>query len=583
MQVNWDSYELTYLEEGMNGRREVPSMEDWCRRWNSCVAADGCRKEGEKDAAAAAAVVIGATTGGGSVDRATSASFPSPVWTDGFLDKIDLQANEKHPKYEILKEEVRKIVIIDEPKAENDDDAIADKLHLIDAVQRLGVGYHFEMEIEDSLEKVHKLGDNLFIDFDDEKGINLYHAALRFRLLRQQGFPISHEWFGKLKDNKGRFKEWLARDEKGVLSLYEAAHMAFRGEDVLDECLSFATKTLKSIKVSPSFRKQIDLALRVPAWKFVPRSLARHSIDLYSEEAQHNQKLLTFAKLDFNMLQHCHQQELRQLAELGRIIGTKVWLMFAILDDTFDSFATSEEAQLLGEAILERLDVKTHQELPDSMKKVYRVIFATYDELEKDLGNIGSTFGLEYLKQEVKKVVQSYLGEVRWCNKGQVPTLEEYMIDGYNTIGMPVICTSAFLGMGPEIATREAFEWVTNESKMMKAAAVVGRFQNDIFSRKREQKGNHPPSAVECYMEQYKATEEEAVEFLWKEISNAWKDIAEECCQKPTVLPVALTDRLLNLVRLVSLLYENDDSFTNPDLMKDHLTSLFIDPIPIPL
>ncbi|CAN0923095.1 Alpha-copaene synthase [Linum grandiflorum] len=166
--------------------------------------------------------------------------------------------------------------------------------------------------------------------------------------------------------------------------------MAFRGEDVLDECLSFATKTLKSIKVSPSFQNQIDLALRVPVWKFVPRSLARHSIDLYSMEAQHNQKLLTFAKFDFNMVQHCHQQELRQLAdwwwgtldvatnfpyardrlvesyycfnsvffepkyELGRIIGTKIWLIMTILDDTFDTFATYEDVQILAEAIDER-------------------------------------------------------------------------------------------------------------------------------------------------------------------------------------------------------------------------------------
>ncbi|CAI0456519.1 unnamed protein product [Linum tenue] len=111
---------------------------------------------------------------------------------------------------------------------------------------------------------------------------------------------------------------------------------------------------------------------------------------------------------------------------------------------------------------------------------------------------------------------------------------------------------------------------------MMKATAVIGRFRDDIFTHKR----GHSASAVECYMEEYKASEEEAVEFLWKKISNAWKDVAEEC-QKPSLFPVAITECVLNLARLVGVLYENGDCFTNPHLIKDHLKSLFIDPVPL--
>ncbi|CAI0454665.1 unnamed protein product [Linum tenue] len=165
------------------------------------------------------------------------------------------------------------------------------------------------------------MGEVLFANIDD-KDTNLYHAALRFRLLRQQGFPTSPDEFKKLKNSDGRFKEWLSRDVQGLLSLYEAAHMAFNGEDILDEALSFATKSLKSIglptqeKISPSFQKQIDFALRLPAWKCPSRSLARHSIDnFYSEDSALNQNLLTFAKLDFNMVQSFHQQELRELSK----------------------------------------------------------------------------------------------------------------------------------------------------------------------------------------------------------------------------------------------------------------------------
>ncbi|CAL1391610.1 unnamed protein product [Linum trigynum] len=561
---------------------------------------------------------------GGAVERVPPATFPNTVWGRGFLDKVDLslQAKQGHPKYEILKEEVRKMVKY-EAKSGNDKTKIADKLRLIDTIQRLGIGYHFETEIEEALERVHDLGEDSSFNNIDEEGTDLYHKALQFRLLRQQGFRVSTDGFRKFMNNEGKFEQWLATDERGLLSLYEASHIAFNGEDTLDEALSFATKSLKSLmqhkKINPSFQKQIDFAFRVPAWKCVPRSLARHSIDFYSghqDTSLHNQKLLMFAKLDFNMVQKFHQQELQELADwwwgsiyeatdfpyvrdrlvesyyginsiffepkyrLGRIIATKFWLVLTILDDAYDNYATYEEVQSLTEAVDERLDARALQELPDSVKKVHRIILNMYDDFEREVGEIGPTFGVEYFKEELKRIIHSYLGEVECRNEGRVPTLEEYMIHGYGSSGIPVLCASAMLGMGAEVATREAFEWVANESKMMKATAVIGRFRDDIFTHKFEQERGHSASAVECYMEEYKASEEEAVEFLWKKISNAWKDVAEEC-QKPSLLPVAITERVLNLARLVSVLYENGDCFTNPHLIKDHLKSLFIDPVPL--
>ncbi|CAI0456478.1 unnamed protein product, partial [Linum tenue] len=182
----------------------------------------------------------------------------------------------------------------------------------------------------------------------------------------------------------------------------------------------------------------------------------------------------------------------------------------------------------------------------------------------------------------LKKLSQAYLGEIRWRNEGRVPTLREYIINGVASSGVSKLCTSCFVGMGAEIATKKAFEWVTNESKMMNAGCLIARVQNDIFSHEFEQKRNHVASAVECCMKEYRVSEKEAVEFLWKEISNAWKDIVEEYCQKPTLLPSTdLTDRLLNLTRLINIFYDDGDCLINSHLLKDHLTSLFIDPVPL--
>ncbi|CAI0457111.1 unnamed protein product, partial [Linum tenue] len=482
----------------------------------------------------------------------------------------------RHREHEVLKEDVRKLVL-------NETKSSGDKLRLIDAVQRLGVGYHFEAEIEEALGKVHDMGEDLFTNFDG-RGTDLYHAALRFRLLRQQGFPVSLDGFRKLKNSEGRFKEWLSRDEQGLLSLYEAAHIAF------------------------------------DAWKCVPRSLARHSLDFYSDQGAllQNQKLLTFAKLDFNMLQSFHKQELRELSEwwksidgatnfpyardrlvecyfwiiciyfepkyrVARVLNAKIYIVLTTLNDTCDNFGTYEEVQALVKAI-QRLDARALDELPDRMKNMYRLTLNVYDEIEEEAEKTGSTFIVEYAKEEYKKIARAYLKKIGWCTEGQVPTVEEYLIEsGYVTGGMPIVCGSAFVGMRADIVTREAFEWANNESKMFRSGSAICRIQNDIFTYKFEQKRDHAPSSVECCMKQYGISDKEAVEFLLNELSNAWKNIGREYCQKPTLLPTVFKDRIINYARSMNLFYDNrnGDRYTNSHLLKEHLTALFVDPVPL--
>lgn len=66
----------------------------------------------------------------------------------------------------------------------------ADKLRLIDSIQRLGISYHFETEIDKTLHQIHKMSSQN----DDD----LQTTTLRFRLLRQQGYNISS---GKFRSN----------------------------------------------------------------------------------------------------------------------------------------------------------------------------------------------------------------------------------------------------------------------------------------------------------------------------------------------------------------------------------------------
>lgn len=86
--------------------------------------------------------------------------------------------------------------------------------------------------------------------------------------------------FEKFKDDEGRFKSSLINDVQGMLSLYEAAYMATRGEDILDEVIAFTTTHLKSLvaqdHVTPRLAEQINHALYRPLRKTLPRLDARY-------------------------------------------------------------------------------------------------------------------------------------------------------------------------------------------------------------------------------------------------------------------------------------------------------------------
>ena len=84
---------------------------------------------------------------------------------------------------EELKEEVKTMLLMDSNNKPRQ------KLELIDSIQRLGVSYHFQSEIDQVLENINNI--NYPLDVVDEEDDCLYVIALWFRLLRQHGYRIS--------------------------------------------------------------------------------------------------------------------------------------------------------------------------------------------------------------------------------------------------------------------------------------------------------------------------------------------------------------------------------------------------------
>lgn len=67
----------------------------------------------------------------------------------------------------------------------NNVDNPLEQLELVDNLQRLGLAYHFENEINNILNNVHNNSD------DKWKIGNLYATSLEFRLLRQHSYNVT--------------------------------------------------------------------------------------------------------------------------------------------------------------------------------------------------------------------------------------------------------------------------------------------------------------------------------------------------------------------------------------------------------
>ena len=118
-----------------------------------------------------------------------------------------------------------------------------------------------------------------------------------------------------------------------MLHLYEATHMRVHGEDILDEALKFTTTYLKSVvtNLNPTLATQVNHALKQPIRKCLQRVEARHYFSTYHENASHNEVLLKFAKLDFNILQKQHQRNL--VISQGMFLINILYLGVMLLQD----------------------------------------------------------------------------------------------------------------------------------------------------------------------------------------------------------------------------------------------------------
>ncbi|KAJ3679488.1 hypothetical protein LUZ60_017499 [Juncus effusus] len=499
-----------------------------------------------------------------------------------------------------LKEIIRSIIV------SNID--IVETMKLVDSVQHLGIDYHFEKEIDDVLERL------LETKFESN---DLHEVALHFRLLRQHGFHVPADEFHKFKDDSGNFSSTISGDVRGLLSLYNAAHMLIHGEEILEEAICFTREHLaaKVDELKPPLSKQVSRSLKSPLIRTMKRLEARWYIEEYEEEEEsRNDVLLEFAKLDFNFVQRLHWEELKALSlwwkELdlkenlvyarnritecffwicgvyfephfshARIINTKWIALISVLDDTHDVYGTLEELRLLTQAFI-RWDEKCVDMLPEYLKVFYLKVLDTAKKVEYEL-KPSEKYRAGYFIQMFKIMAEAFQKESEWYAADYFPKYAERREHAVlKSSGYPALSTVSFIGMG-EIVTKEAFEWVTSIPKVVRASAEVARFTDDVIGYEREHKIGQVASTFDCYMKEFNANVEETTIKFYSLVEDAWRTINQECL-KPTAVSLKLIERPVNYARMMQIIYTHaGDGYNKCENLKEFVALLFVKPFSV--
>ncbi|KAJ8761647.1 hypothetical protein K2173_004423 [Erythroxylum novogranatense] len=471
------------------------------------------------------------------------------------------------------------------------DDSL-DSLVLVDAIQRLGIDHHFQEEIEAILESHHKL-------FSSHVDNNLHEAALRFRLLRQQGYHVSAGVFNNFKDEEGKFHQNLSADIQGLMGLYEASQLSV-GEDILDEANGYSYQLLTSLAThaDPFEARLVRHTIEHPHHKSLTRFMARHFFSHLKGSNGCINALQDLASFDFHIVQHQHQREIVQISRWWKEVGlseelefardqpvkwymwsvaslsnpklseqridiTKVISFIYIIDDIFDVYGTLNELISFTE-VVDRWDIAAVEVLPDYMKTCFRALDNLTNEISYKIHKDHRWNPVRSLRRTWASLCKAFLAEARWFASGHLPTSEDYLKNGIVSSGVHVVLVHIFFLLGQDL-TKDNVELVESNPTIISSTATILRLWDDLGSAKDENQCGQDGSFVECYMNEKKSSLDDARKRVLRMIAEAWKTLNRECLY-PTSFSPTFRNASLNMARMVPLMYSYDDQHRLPSL-----------------
>ncbi|KAI4331864.1 hypothetical protein L6164_016817 [Bauhinia variegata] len=417
-------------------------------------------------------------------------------------------------------------------------------LSMIDYIQRLGMQYQFEEEIEAILKRQQLMfRPQVYCGNDD---LELSEVALKFRLLRQEGYWAHANVFDNFMDNEGKLKEKFWGNIEGLMGLFEASQFSIEGESRLDEAGKLSHQLLDAWKSrfhGKPQAKAIANTLQYPIHKCLPKLMPSK---LQLPTFGWTNSLEELSKLDTEINSTLKSEEILQVSrwwqQLGmakdlkfardeprrwhmwaiaclpdprfsdeRIELTKPWSFVHIIDDIFDIYGTIEELTLFTDAI-NRWDLAAVEPLPDYMKACFKALYEITDELAYKVQIKHGWNPRDSLIKSWMMLCNAFLVEAKWLASGHLPKAEKYLKNGIVSSAVQLYLVHAFSLM-----------------------AAILRLCDDLEGIKDDNQHEKDGSYLKCYMKDHpEVSAEQTTELINQMISDAWKSLNKDCLRIPT-------------------------------------------------
>ncbi|KAJ9168329.1 hypothetical protein P3X46_019870 [Hevea brasiliensis] len=329
-----------------------------------------------------------------------------------------------------------------------------------------------------------------------------------------------------------------------------------------------------------------------------------------------NRDLLTLSFQDFNKCQAIHREELDYLERWvkeynldklkfarqkiayahfsiaavlshpdlsdARISWAQNTVLTTVVDDFFDFAGSMEELLNLIE-LIQRWD--EHSTIGFKSKDVEILFYAIYGTTN-DLADKASKQQGRCVKKHLIDIwitlLDTMLKEAEWAKNKLVPTMYEYITNGYVSFALgPVILISLYL-MGSKLP-EQAVE--TQEyNNLFMHVSIIGRLLNDCVTVAREgAQGKLNSVSLAIVHGRGAVTEKEAQEEVTRLIESHRRELLRMVQQtKGSVVPKDCKDLFWKMSKVLHLFYMGDDKYSSPHKMVSAVNEIINEPILLP-
>uniref|UniRef100_A0A2N9J246 ent-kaurene synthase n=1 Tax=Fagus sylvatica TaxID=28930 RepID=A0A2N9J246_FAGSY len=404
------------------------------------------------------------------------------------------------------------------------------RLCMVDSLERLGIDRHFRKEIKSVLDETYRY----WLQGEEDIFLDTATCAMAFRILRVNGYDVSSDPFTRLSED--HFSSYLGGYVQDIRSSNTG------NEDLLK-------LAVEDFNICQSIhRKEL---------KYLARWVIESRLDK-----------LKFAR---QKLAYCYFSGAATLfsPELSdaRISWAKNGVLTTVVDDFFDIGGSEEELVNLIQ-LVEKWDVNVST---DCCSEKVEIIFSALHSTICEIGDKAFTWqGRNVISHIIDiwlNLLKSMLKEAEWLRDKSVPSMDEYMTNGYVSFALGPIVLPALYFAGPKIS--EEIVGTPEIHYLYELMSSCGRLLNDIRSFKRESEEGKLNAVSLCIIHGGGVfTEEEAIKELKSIIGSKRRELLKLVLQeKGSVVPRACKDFFWKMIKVLHLFYMKDDGFTSNEMI----------------